>query len=84
MLLLRGIRTLHVRMERHSFNAHKCALFLKGHPKIKTVYYPGLKSHPGHELAKKQMKSYGGMIAFEMKGGLEAGKVMIQVHTQLS
>ncbi len=60
-------------------NAAACAHLLHSHPKVDTVYYPGLTSHPGHEIAKKQMRGFGGMIAFEMKGGLEAAKKMVQV-----
>ena len=83
-LLLRGLKTLSVRMERHSYNAMKIAEFLENHPKVEWIMYPGLKSHPQHELAKKQMKSFGGMISFELKGGYEAGvKLMnsVQLHT---
>lgn len=67
-LVLRGIKTLHVRMERHCFNGRKIAEFLKAHPKIDKVYWPGFPDHPNHEVAKKQMKDYGGMISFTMKG----------------
>jgi len=73
-LFLRGIKTLAVRMERHSINALKIAKWLEAHPKIVKVYYPGLVSHAGHHIAKKQMKYFGGMIAFEVTGGIEAGK----------
>ncbi len=73
-LFLRGIKTLAIRMDRHCANAMKIAEFLEKHPKIEKVYYPGLKNFPGHELAKKQMKQFGGMISFEVKGGLVAGK----------
>jgi len=76
-LLLRGLKTLGLRMERHSYNAQKVAEYLESHPMIERVYYPGLKSHPQHELAKKQMYGFGGMICFEVKGGLEAGKVLM-------
>lgn len=76
-LLLRGLKTLGLRMERHCHNAMKVAEYLEGHPMIEKVYYPGLKSHPQHELAKKQMDGFGGMICFEVKGGLEAGKVLM-------
>jgi len=67
-LVLRGIKTLHVRMQRHCENAMKVALWLENHPKVAKVYYPGLKSHNGHELASRQMKDFGGMLAFELKG----------------
>lgn len=66
-LILRGCRTLSMRMERHCSNAQKIALFLEDHPKVAKIIYPGLKSHPDHELAKKQMKGFGGMIGFELQ-----------------
>jgi len=76
-LLLRGLKTLPVRMKRHCENAIRVAQYLVFHPKVKAVYYPGLRTHPGHELARRQMKDYGGMIAFEIKGAREDGpKVM--------
>lgn len=65
-LVLRGIKTLHLRMQRHCENAQKVAEFLENHPKVKTVYYPGLKSHPQHEIAKKQMRGFGGMVSFNL------------------
>lgn len=76
-LLLRGIKTLGLRMDRHCRNAQIVAEFLEGHPMIDKVYYPGLFSHPQHELAKKQMDAFGGMISFELKGGIEAGKLLM-------
>lgn len=76
-LTLRGIKTLPLRMEKHNANAVKAAEFLETHPKIEKVYYPGLKSHPHHELAKRQMSGFGGMISFEVKGGLEAGRKLM-------
>jgi cystathionine gamma-lyase len=69
-LVLRGIKTLAIRMERHTFNAQKIATYLESHPKVKKVNYPGLKSHPQHELAKKQMSGFGGMLSFEIDGNL--------------
>lgn len=63
-LALRGIKTLHVRMERHCFNGEKIARFLKNHSKVKNVYWPGFKDHPGHKIATTQMNGYGGMISF--------------------
>ncbi|MBY9021337.1 MAG: PLP-dependent transferase [Candidatus Lokiarchaeota archaeon] len=66
-LILRGCRTLSLRMERHCSNAMKIAQFLESHPKVAKVIYPGLKSHPNHALAKKQMSNFGGMIGFELK-----------------
>ncbi len=76
-LILRGIKTLAVRMERHERNAIKVAEFLENHKGVEKVYYPGLKCHPQHELAKKQMTGFGGMIAFELKGGFEAGRTLM-------
>jgi cystathionine gamma-lyase/cystathionine beta-lyase len=70
-LVLRGIETLPVRMERHEENALAIANYLKGHPRVKKVYYPGLESHPGHEIAKRQMKGFGGMVSFELDGGIK-------------
>jgi cystathionine gamma-lyase len=73
-LVLRGIKTLAVRMERHSANALQVAQFLEDHPAVKAVYYPGLASHPQHDLAKRQMRDFGGMISIILHGGAEAGK----------
>ena len=67
-LVLRGIKTLHIRMERHCYNGRKVAEFLKTHPKIDKLYWPGFTDHPHHALAKKQMKDFGGMISFTLKG----------------
>jgi methionine-gamma-lyase len=72
-LLLRGLKTLPVRMERHSSNALQIAQYLNFHPKVSRVWYPGLRTHPQHEIAAKQMSGFGGMIAFELKGGRAAG-----------
>jgi cystathionine gamma-lyase len=69
-LVLRGIKTLALRMEKHNENATKIVEYLDSHPKVKKVNYPGLKEHPQHELAKKQMTGFGGMLSFEIKGGL--------------
>ncbi len=69
-LVLRGIKTLHVRMERHCHNAKGIAEFLESHRKVKTVYYPGLQSHPQYYVARRQMKDYGGMVSFRIKGGV--------------
>ncbi|HWC82578.1 MAG TPA: cystathionine gamma-synthase [Pseudonocardiaceae bacterium] len=71
-LTLRGIRTLAVRMERHSDNAERVVEFLTRHPKVRRVLYPGLATHPGHEVAAKQMRRFGGMISFIVDGGAEA------------
>ena len=72
-LVLRGIKTLAIRMDRHNSNGLAMAQYLENHAKVKKVYYPGLASHPQHALAKKQMKGFGGMISFEL-GSLEAAK----------
>ncbi len=71
-LVLRGIETLAVRMRQHEKNAAAVTNYLKGHSAVKRVFYPGLNSHPGHEIAKRQMKGFGGMVSFEPKGGTEA------------
>ncbi|KQS32701.1 cystathionine gamma-synthase [Dyadobacter sp. Leaf189] len=67
-LVLRGLKTLHIRMQRHCENAMQIATWLSNHPKVGKVYYPGLPSHPGHEIARKQMRDFGGMLSFELKG----------------
>ncbi|MEO1011275.1 MAG: cystathionine gamma-synthase [Bacteroidota bacterium] len=67
-LVLRGIKTLHVRMQRHCENGRAIAEFLSGHPKIESVYWPGLTDHPNHEIAKAQMDDFGGMVSFVTKG----------------
>ena len=71
-LALRGLKTLAVRMARHSRNAEDLALFLQKHPSVERVYYPGLPEHPGHDIARRQMSGFGGMISAELKGGYEA------------
>jgi cystathionine gamma-lyase len=71
-LVLRGIKTLSVRMDRHCANARALAGFLDAHPRVRRVFYPGLASHPGHAVAARQMKDFGGVIAFELEGGEEA------------
>ncbi len=76
-LINRGMKTLNLRMDRHCENAQKVAEFLEGHPAVESISYPGLKSFPQYELAKKQMKLPGAMIAFELKGGLEAGRKLM-------
>jgi cystathionine gamma-synthase len=75
-LVLRGIKTLGLRMARHCQNAERLADFLVGHPKVQTVWYPGLESHPGHEVAKRQMDGFGGMISFEASGREEALRIV--------
>jgi len=71
-LVLRGIETLPVRMRQHEENAIAVANYLKGHPSVKRVFYPGLDSHPGHEIAKRQMRGFGGVVSFELEGGIDA------------
>ena len=66
-LVLRGIKTLHLRMERHCFNGKKVAEYLRNHPKVGKVYWPGFNDHPNHDVAKKQMRDFGGMISFTLK-----------------
>ena len=74
-LLLRSLKTLPVRMERHCSNAIKIANFLESHNSIQRVIYPGLESHPQHDIAKEQMNGFGGMISVEIKGGLNGYEV---------
>ena len=76
-LVLRGLKTLAVRMEKHCDNAMEIAEYLSKHNKVEKIYYPGLPTHPGHDLAKKQMSKFGGMIGFDVKGGKEAGKIVM-------
>ena len=73
-LCIRGLKTLHLRMERHASNAMSLARFLELHPKVEWVSYPGLSTHPQHDIARKQMSGYSGMLSFELKGGIEAGR----------
>ncbi|MDX1651984.1 MAG: cystathionine gamma-synthase [Brumimicrobium sp.] len=77
-LVLRGIKTLHLRMQRHCENGEKMARFLQSHPRVENVYWPGLEEHPNHAIAKKQMRGFGGMISFSLKGNniSEANTVM--------
>jgi len=77
-LVLRGIKTLALRMERHCENALKTALYLKDHPGVVRVYYPGLSSHPQHELAKKQMSGFGGMVSVELQGDMKSAERFIR------
>jgi cystathionine gamma-lyase len=77
-LVLRGLKTLAVRMKAHEQNAIKISTFLENHPKVERVVYPGLKSHPQHELAKKQMKGFGGMITFFLKGGIAQSRRFLE------
>jgi methionine-gamma-lyase len=71
---IRGLKTLHIRMERHASNAMKVASFLEDHPRVEWARYPGLESHPQHELAKRQMSGFSGMLSFGIKGGIDAGR----------
>ena len=76
-LCIRGLKTLHIRMERHAENAMKVAEFLESSPRVEWVRYPGLPGHPQHELARKQMSGYSGMLSFEVRGGVEAGRKLM-------
>jgi cystathionine beta-lyase/cystathionine gamma-synthase len=77
-LILRGLETLSMRMEKHCSNAMQIAEFLEGHPDVKRVIYPGLESHPHHELAKRQMNAFGGMVSFQFRGGIGAAITMAE------
>ena len=77
-LVLRGLKTLAVRMRQHEENALAVAVFLQGHPEVETVNYPGLPSHPQHELAKRQMSGFSGMVSFTLRGGAEAAYAAVQ------
>lgn len=84
-LTVRGIKTLPYRMRGHAYNAGLVAEFLESHKEVEKVFYPGLKNHPGHEIAKSQMSAFGGMLSFLVKGGaIEARKVAnsVKVFTQ--
>lgn len=76
-LTLLGVKTLHLRMPRHDSNARIVAEFLEAHPKVQSVFYPGLPSHPQHHIAKNQMSGFSGMITFELTGGLSAGRTLM-------
>lgn len=82
-LVLRGIKTLHVRMQRHCENGREIANYLKGHPKIAKVYWPGFEDHPNHEIAKEQMSDFGGMISFVPKSGTFEEAVRIAEKLQV-
>ncbi len=77
-LVMRGLKTLHVRMERHAQNAIEIAKYLEKHPKVEKVIYPGLESHPQHALARQQMSGFGGMITFFVKGGLPEARSFLE------
>ena len=81
-LTLRGVRTLAARMDRHGQNAARVADMLAAHPAVTRVYYPGLPGHPGHEVAVKQMRGFGGMVSFQVRGG-EAAAVAVCGRTRL-
>jgi cystathionine gamma-lyase len=81
-LTLRGLRTLHLRMQRHCENARLLAAFLEEHPKVERVIYPGLASHPQHAIAKEQMRDFGGMLCFEVNGGAALADHVVR-HTKL-
>jgi cystathionine gamma-synthase len=81
-LTLRGVKTLGVRMDRHCANAAQVAAMLAGHPAVAQVFYPGLPSHPGHEVAAKQMRDFGGMVSFRHAGG-DAAAVALCGRTRL-
>jgi methionine-gamma-lyase len=76
-LVIRGVKTLSIRMDRAQESAMKIATYLENHPKVEWVRFPGLVSHPQHELAKTQMDGFGSMISFELKGGIEAGRILM-------
>lgn len=76
-LIIRGLKTFEIRMQKHCENAMKVAEFLEQNEKVEKVYYPGLKTHVGYEVAVKQMQAFGGILAFEVKGGLETGKKLL-------
>ena len=76
-LVLRGLKTLTLRVDRHCEIATKLVEYLQTKPQVEKIYYPGLETHPNHEIAKKQMAQFGGLIGFELKGGLESGKTFL-------
>lgn len=82
-LVLRGIKTLHLRVQRHSENAEQVAHFLQSHPKVANVYWPGLPQHPNHEIAKRQMRNFGGMVSFSLKDDTQDAAYRILEKTVL-
>ncbi len=82
-LVLRGIKTLHLRMERHCFNGKKVADYLKGHPKVGKVYWPGFTDHPNHTIAKKQMRDFGGMLSFTLKNDSVENAIKLMESVEL-
>jgi cystathionine gamma-synthase len=79
-LVLRGLKTLALRMERHSENAHRIAEYLSSHQSVEQVLYPGLPSHPGHEIAKRQMSDFGGMVSFLVSSEEEAVELVARTN----
>jgi cystathionine gamma-lyase len=77
-LVLRGTKTLALRMDRHCANARAVAGFLEGHPQVARVYFPGLASHPGHDTARQQMRDFGGVVSFELRGGEPAARAFLK------
>jgi len=77
-MIIRGMKTLHVRMKKHCENAVVVAEFLEKHPKVERVFYPHLKSHPQYEMAKQQMRAGGGMVTFLLKGGLQESRDFLE------
>jgi cystathionine beta-lyase len=82
-LVLRGIKTLHLRMERHCFNGTKVAEFLKNHAKVGKVYWPGFSDHPNHDIAKRQMRDFGGMISFTLKNDTVENAIKLMESVEL-
>ena len=82
-LVLRGIKTLHLRMERHCFNGKKIAEYLHSHPKVGKVYWPGFPDHPNHAIAKKQMRDFGGMLSFTLKDDRIEQAIKLMEHVEL-
>jgi len=77
-MVIRGMKTLELRVERQNESAMKIARYLSDHPKVEKVFYPGLEDHIGHDIAKKQMSGFGGILSFELKGGYEAVKILLE------
>lgn len=82
-LVLRGLKTLHIRMQRHSENATVIARFLATHPKVEKVYWPGFETHPNHHIAKKQMNDFGGMVSFSTRGNLKQDAIKVVENLKL-
>jgi cystathionine gamma-synthase len=76
-LLLRGMKTLHLRIRQQNESALQIARYLEGHPFVKRVFYPGLETHENHDIARRQMRGYGGVLSFELQGGFDAVKVLL-------